>query len=216
MFAPPFTIEQFLAVFAAYNAAIWPAEVAAYLLGVLAVAALWLDGWLGTRLILSALSVMWAMNGIGYHYLFFAQINPAAKGFAALFVLQAVLLAASAAMAGGIRFRARLNLRSAFGLSLVVYAMLIYEVLGYWAGHGLMGGPLFGVAPCPTTIFTIGMLLLARGKAVVWLAFIPIVWSLIGLAAALQLGVPEDFGLAVAGIVLVIGLASEWSRQRHA
>ena len=53
-----------------------------------------------------------------------------------------------------------------------------------------MTGPLFGVAPCPTTIFTIGMLLLARGGWVVWLSIIPLLWSLVGLAAALQLGFP--------------------------
>ena len=85
-------------------------------------------------------------------------------------------------------------------MSFIVYALLIYELLGCWAGHGLMAGPLFGVAPCPTTIFTIGMLLLARGGWVVWLSIIPLLWSLVGLAAALQLGIPEDFGLPRASI----------------
>jgi hypothetical protein len=65
---------------------------------------------------------------------------------------------------------------------------------------------MFGVAPCPTTIFTIGILLLARGRWVVWLSIIPLLWSAIGLAAALQLGIPQDFGLPVAGIGLVTAL----------
>jgi len=68
---------------------------------------------------------------------------------------------------------------------------------------------LFGVAPCPTTIFTIGMLLLARGRWVVWLSIIPLLWSLVGLAAALQLGIPEDFGLPAAGFGLVSALIIE-------
>jgi hypothetical protein len=37
-----FTVEQFFGKFAAYNAAIWPAQVAAYVLGLVAVGALWL------------------------------------------------------------------------------------------------------------------------------------------------------------------------------
>jgi hypothetical protein len=49
-------------------------------------------------------------------------------------------------------------------LLFIIYALLIYELLGYWAGHGLMAGPMLRVAPCPTTIFTIGVLLLARGS----------------------------------------------------
>jgi len=78
-----------------------------------------------------------------------------------------------------------------FSVSFIIYALLIYPILGIWAGHGLMAGPMPGVAPCPTTIFTIGMLLLARGGLVPWLAVVPILWSLVGLAAALQLGAPR-------------------------
>jgi hypothetical protein len=37
-----FTVEQFFGVFAAHNAAIWPAQVAAYVLGLSPVGALWL------------------------------------------------------------------------------------------------------------------------------------------------------------------------------
>jgi hypothetical protein len=205
----PFTIEQFLGVFVAYNAAIWPVQIVAYVLGLLAVSALWLNGSRGKRLIPAILAGMWAWNGIVYHLLFFAAINPAAKGFAALFILQAILLAAGAIAASGPRFRVEPDLRSATGLSLIAYALLIYPILGVWAGHGLMAGPMFGVAPCPMTIFTIGMLVLARGRWALWLSIIPILWSLVGLAAAVQLGISEDFGLPVAAIALVIVLASD-------
>lgn len=205
----PFTIEQFLGVFVAYNAAIWPAQIVAYVLGLLAVSALWLNGSRGKRLIPAILAGMWAWNGIVYHFLSFAAINPAAKGFAVLFILQAILLAASAIAASGPRFRVEPDLRSATGLSLIAYALLIYPILGAWAGHGLMAGPMFGVAPCPMTIFTIGMLVLARGRWALRLSIIPILWSLVGLAAAVQLGISEDFGLPVAAIALVIVLASD-------
>jgi hypothetical protein len=205
----PFTIEQFLGVFAAYNYAIWPIQLLAYGLGLIAVSALWFRTTLAAQLILSILALMWAVNGVGYHFLFFAEINPLAKGFAAFFVLQSILFAVCVLVPSDLRFEMRRNFRSAAALSFIVYALLIYELLGCWAGHGLMAGPLFGVAPCPTTIFTIGMLLLARGGWVVWLSIIPLLWSLVGLAAALQLGIPEDFGLQVAGFGLVSALIIE-------
>jgi len=196
-------------VFVAYNAAIWPAQIVAYVMGFLAVSALWLNRVLADRLILSILALMWAWNGIGYHFFFFAEINPAAKAFAALFILQAIFFAACAITTKAPQFSVGPDIRSASGLSLITYALLLYPILGLWAGHGLMAGPMFGVAPCPTTIFTIGMLLLARGRSVVWLATIPVLWSMVGFAAAVQLAIPEDFGLPVAGIALVIAIAVE-------
>lgn len=202
----PFTVEQFFAVFAAYNTAIWPVQVLAYALGLAAVGALWSSSLTGKRVILSILGIFWGWNGIVYQSVFFAPINPAAKGFAAAFVLQAILFAASAIARNRLQFKFRLDLRSFLGMGLIFYALLIYELLGYAAGHGLMTGPLFGVAPCPTTIFTLGMLLMAEGGLAVWLAVIPVLWALIGSSAAVLLGVPEDFGLAVAAMVLLVFL----------
>lgn len=200
----PFTIAEFLGVFIAYNAAIWPAQIAAYVLGAVAVAALWLKQH---RLILAILALMWLGTGIGYHYLFFASINPAAPLFAGFFVLEAMLLAACAVAPGKLSFRIGRDFRTGVGLASIFYAMIIYPALGFGAGHGFMAGPMFGVAPCPTTIFTIGMLLLARGRWVVVLSVVPILWSAVGLAAALQLGMFEDFALPIAGLLLLLVLA---------
>ncbi len=202
----PFTIEQFLEVFVTYNTAIWPMQVAALLLGLIAITALWREWPIAARLIPAILALMWAVNGIGYQFLFFTTINPAATVFAVFFVAQAILFAISAISATSLRFETGRDFRTLIGAGCIIYAMAIYPIIGIWAGHGLMEGPMFGVAPCPTTIFTIGILLLARGKWVVWLSVIPILWSVVGLAAALQLGIPEDFGLPVAGGALFVFL----------
>jgi hypothetical protein len=214
MLDPPFTVAQFFKVFADYNASIWPLQIVAYGLGVLAALALWLRRPLAGQVILSVLAILWSLNGIGYHFLFFAEINPIAPAFAGLFLLQSILFIASVIVRNDLRFEVRLHFRSAAGLSFIVYALLIYELLGYWAGHGLMAGPLFGVAPCPTTIFSIGMMLLARGKWVLWLSIIPILWSFIGVAAALQFGVPEDLALPFAGAMLLVAVAMGGIRVR--
>ncbi|MFN3844235.1 MAG: DUF6064 family protein [Paracoccaceae bacterium] len=210
----PFTIDEFLAVFAAYNAAIWPFQIGAYGLGLIAAAALVVQSHALMRLGLAGLAVLWAVNGIGYHLMFFAPINPIAPIFAAFFVLQAVLLLASAIQPGDLRLSLRRDLQSVVGLMTIVYALAIYPVLGVWAGHGLMAGPMFGVAPCPTTIFTLGILMIARGRWVVWLSIIPILWSLIGLSAALQLGIPEDLGMPIAGAMLAALLAAAFWQGR--
>jgi Family of unknown function (DUF6064) len=209
---PPFTIEQFLSVFVAYNDAIWPAQIGGYAIGLGAVLALWLHPPHASRVIFVVLAIMWTWNGLAYQFLFFSAINPAAKFFAGLFVLQASLFAASAAVTKGIQFEIGRGFRSYAGVAVIAYAMLIYPILGILAGHGLLAGPMFAVAPCPTTIFTIGWLILSNGPTVPWLSIIPLLWSLVGLAAALQLGMPEDFGLPVAALVLVVVIAKSFLR----
>lgn len=199
---PPFTIGEFLAVFEAYNAAIWPVQIAAYGIGAVAVAALLIRRGTSVRLAVAALAFLWAFTGIGYHLLFFSRINPIAPIFAALFALQAVLFMASALRPGNLRFELAADMPSVAGLTTIAYAVVVYPILGLWAGHGWDAGPMFGVAPCPTTIFTIGLLMMARGRWRLWLSIIPFLWSLISLAAALQLWIPEDLAMPVAGFVL--------------
>ena len=60
----PFSVEQFLAVFAAYNNTIWPMQIVAYVLGAIAVAALFLESSLSSKIVLLVLVSMWVQNAI--------------------------------------------------------------------------------------------------------------------------------------------------------
>jgi len=77
----PFTLEQFLDVFAAYNKAIWPAQILAYVLGAIAVAALFRKGRASDRVISTVLGLMWLSTGVLYHGVFFSSVNKAAFAF---------------------------------------------------------------------------------------------------------------------------------------
>ncbi|MFP3921236.1 MAG: DUF6064 family protein [Dichotomicrobium sp.] len=202
----PFTSEQFFAVFAAYNAAIWPAQIIAYALGVAAVISLLVRWKHAAAFALGVLAVLWAWNGVAYHFYHFAVINIAAYLFSALFLAQAGLLAAAAFPGERIRVEAPRVGYAVAAWALMLYALVIYELLGHLAGHGSLEGPLFGVAPCPTTIFTIAVLLLLRGNGVFALSIIPFAWAIVGTSTAIVLSVPEDLGLAVAAVAL----AARW------
>jgi hypothetical protein len=86
----------------------------------------------------------------------------------------------------------------------VIYASVIYPLIGLWTGHGYPGMPMFGITPCPVTIFTFGLLLLTTAPVSRWLLPIPFIWSLIGGSAAFLLGVPQDWLLLVSGIAIVL------------
>lgn len=203
----PFTIEDFLRVFLDYNAAIWPAQIIALVFGLVPLVAMFVRRDEATRYAFAALAVLWVFTGVGYHLLYFTRINPLAPFFAGFFVVQAIMLLTSSIWPSDPRLRLRRTPRSIAGFAIIVYALAVYPVLGIWMGHGWMAGPMFGVAPCPTTIFTLGILLIARGRWVLWISIIPVLWSIIGLAATVQLGILEDLGLPLAGAVLVGVLA---------
>jgi hypothetical protein len=199
----PFTIEQFLGVFRSYNEAVWPAHVAAYVLGLAALLAAARGGRGASAFVAAALAALWGWNGAVYHVGFFAEINPAAYAFGALFVLQAGLFAYVGLVRHRLAFRLRRDAYGLAGAALVLYALALYPLLGIAFGHGYPSNPAFGLAPCPTTIFTLGLLLWTERAVPKAVLVIPALWALVGFTAALQLGVYEDTGLLVAALVSV-------------
>ena len=199
----PFTPKQFLVVFANYNDAIWPNQIAAYLLGGVAVALLIRKTQGADRAIAGILAVMWLWIGIGYHGLSFSAINKAAYLFAALFVVQGCYLIYAGVYRCQIRFGLRPGAAAWVGAAFVFYAAIVYPLIGVATGHRYPEMPMFGVTPCPVTIFTFGLLLLTMRPVSRWLFVIPFVWSLIGGSAAILLHVPQDWLLLVSGFIAI-------------
>ncbi len=196
----PFSVAEFLDVFARLNLAWWPAHVAAYALGAATLALALRGGARASRAVLAALAGAWAFVGAVYHLAYFSPINPVAKAFGAAFLLEAALLAL-AALRGTVAFRRATTLRAGVGLAIVAYALVVYPLLGAAGGHAWPRAATFGLTPCPTTIFTFGVLLLADGRVPPSLLVIPFLWSLVGASAAARLGFREDLGLVAAGVV---------------
>jgi hypothetical protein len=164
------------------------------------------------------LASMWLVNGVAYHWTFFSEINTAARAFGLLFVVQALLLLGAPLVSPRFRIEARSDARTVAGLGLAAFAMVVYPLWGRLAGHAYPAVPVFGLAPCPTTIFTIGLLLLGSWRVARWLLVIPVLWSVVGGSAAVLLGVPQDYGL-IAALLVPLGFAvaalrgASWSRH---
>ena len=97
-------------------------------------------------------------------------------------------------------FDATAGARAAVGVALIVFALIAYPAWSYMAGHRYPAMPTFGL-PCPTTIFTIGVLAFLVKPYPRSALVVPVLWCLVGVQAAFLLGVPQDFGLGVAGVV---------------
>lgn len=198
----PFTRAQFLAVFADYNLGVWPAQLVAYALGACMVILLFRPSRMASRATGAGLAVMWAWTGIAYHWVYFSVINRAALLFSALFVLQGLLLF-HAAIRDRLRFGSPAGLAAVLGWALVLYAALLYPLAGLWAGHRYPELPMFGITPCPVTLFTFGLLLLTTGPVPRTLLMVPFIWSLVGGSAAVLLGMPQDWPLLFSGIATI-------------
>ncbi len=196
----PFTVDQFLGIFRQYNEAIWPAQILLNFFALTSVVLALRKNLFSDKIISYILALFWLWAGLIYHISFFSTINPAANFFGGVFVLQGAVLYWVGGIKNRIAYRARFDLRGTLGAVLIIYALLIYPLLGYLFGHRYPQSPTFG-APCPTTIFTFGIFLWTTDKFPRYLLIIPALWSLLGFTAALSLGVKEDIGLLVAGIV---------------
>ena len=205
-------------VVAGYNLAIWPAQIVA--LG-LALALLWLAvqhrtasrdrfGAHATGIVLSA---AWAWTGAVFHLQHFAGINFLAPAYGWLFVGQALLLAWSGGLRGRIAARWNGSVAGWAGLTLIGCAIVGEPVLALVSSQGLVAAQVVGLAPDPTAVFTLGLMLLAAGRAPLHLAAVPVLWTLISGATAWTVGVTEGLLLPVLGLSSLLLLVWK-SRQR--
>jgi len=126
-------------------------QIVAYLLVAAAAGALLRPSRRATIVVCAILGAMWAVNALGYHLLFFSEINPLAPAFAALFLLQAIGLAAYPIFYPDQRFRLAGGIRPMVAIALMMLRPLSIRC-GAWQRRSAIHMPIFGLAPCPTTI----------------------------------------------------------------
>jgi hypothetical protein len=199
----PFNLRQFLDVFRQYNLSIWPAQIILNILALVAVILIFSKFKFCDKSITIILSILWAWTALAYHYMQFSKINPASKLFGTFVLIQALLFIFYGAVQNKMVFHAGTDLKTVIGIGLILYALLIYPALGMVFGHKYPYSPTFG-APCPTTIFTIGMFFMLSKPFPRVLLVVPILWSIIGGSAAIILKIREDFGLILSGLFALL------------
>ena len=195
-----FSVEQFLKLFKSYNRSVFPLQFLFYILA-LTIVFLSLKKIKGAdRIINSILTFFWLWMGIVYHLLFFSTINKTAYLFGSFFIVQGILFFYFGVIKQKLTYKLVNNVPGIAGAAIVIFALIGYPLLGYLFGHIYPYSPTFGV-PCPTTIFTFGVLLWSNNRVPKVILLIPFLWSLLGFSAATTLGIREDMALIVAGFI---------------
>lgn len=210
----PFTVEQFFEVFHNYNHAVYPMQIIFYLIGIIAVYLTVNPTTYSDKIISSVLAFLWFWMGIVYHLVYFTAINNAAYVFGALFILQGILFFILGVLQSKLSFRFHSDHKWPATI-LVLFALIVYPVLGYVLGHRYPSSPTFGL-PCPTTIFTFGLFLLTHKNYPLAILIIPFIWSIIGFSAAFTFGMVEDTGLIISGLITLGFLLSRNKKYKYA
>lgn len=192
----PFDAEVLASSHALYNAAVWPAQPVAL---ALALAALWLAvvprrG--GGRAVGMILSTGWTWCGLVFFLRHWAQFDFMAPVYAGAFLLEAALLLFLLVWRGR-SFRPPADAAAIGGLCLAALALFGLPLVSGLGAAGFGAARIVGLAPGPTVLFTLALLLLLEGPTPWLLLVVPLLWCAVAAVTGWALGVPESLAVAL-------------------
>jgi hypothetical protein len=209
-----FSPRTYHRLFELYNAAIWPVQVVAVLLGLLMLVLLRRGGSVAGPAVAAILAACWAWVAIAFHLDRYATINWAAPWAAAAFLAQAALLVWSGTIGGRLSVPPRLDGAGRAGLGIFLFALLAQPAIGLLLGRPWRQAEIFGIAPDPTAIGTLGLLLALAGPARWMLMVLPAVWCAVTGATLWAMSAAESW-VAPAAALLTLALAVRQRLQRQ-
>ena len=155
------------------------------------------------------LAVCWWIVAWFFLQLRYAPINWAASGFAVAFALQGVALL-SLALSGHVLGEERAA-RQCMGIALVLWGLLGHPLLAPSSGRAWTQAEVFGLAPDPTAIGTLGFLLLLNAQTftvrlllrLLW--FVPMAWCALSAATLATMDSPQAWVMLAAMLLAAAG-----------
>jgi hypothetical protein len=193
------------------NEALWPAHLLTLALGCMILALALRATMPRLRIGWTTLALLWLWTGWAFLWRRYAAINWAALYLVPLFALQALLLLMEALSGSTVRDRFA-GRTQAVGLVLFIAGLAAYPVIAPLLGRGWERAEVFGIAPDPTAIATLGLILLVPGRRSGWLMVIPVVWCLISGLTLWAMESPEAWLPPAAALLSVL---SRWLPKPH-
>ena len=165
-----------------HNEAVWPAQLLTTAFGVGILGALRKPSPRQGRIIAGVLALLWMWVAWTFLLQRYATINWAIKYIVPLFVLEALLLVWWGVIGGKLGFAVKPGMSGKLGAALFVLAILVYPALAVIMGWPWKRAEVFGVAPDPTVVGTVGLLLLTNSRLRWGLLPVPLLWC--GISAA--------------------------------
>jgi hypothetical protein len=176
-------------------------QIVTYVLGVLSVVLVVKKQRFSDKAIVGTLSLLWLWSGVATFIIAFGDLSAQYYAWGTLWIIQGLIFLYAGLVKSRLTFGFNGEWYNYVGLIFVAYALVMYPIIGSISGHPYPLGPIFGIAPCPVCIFTVGMLLLSVEKVPLFVMGIPFLWSLTGIYAVVVMGVYADAGEVVAGVM---------------
>jgi hypothetical protein len=189
-----------------HNIALWPVHLLALALGAVIAGLLRRPTRENGRAVAAILALLWAWVGWTFVAGRYATINWAASYFAWLFAAEMLLLGWLCVARADLRFGWRREPAGLVGGALFVGSIVLYPALAPALGRGWTQSELFGIAPDPTALGTLGLLLMSEGShrpRKVLLAA-PLAWCLVAGATLWAMGSPEAWIVLPAAVLVLL------------
>jgi hypothetical protein len=196
------------------NQAVWPLQILALLLG--AAILVWVvrpHRW-SSRAISAILAFAWIWVAVAFLWSRYSVINWAVAYIAPAFALQALLLCWFGGFQDRMHFEVSRSASGAAGFIFLLYALAVHPFVATLAGRPFEAAEVFGIAPDPTVVATLGLVMMTAGRARAWLLLIvPLAWCFVSWATLYTMGSPEAWiPLISAGLAAAAQL---WSRKHE-
>jgi len=185
-----FSPRVYWRTFELHNAALWPLHVLALAAGVIILLLVARRPRSSARWLALLLAILWIFVGWSFLWSRYATINWAAAYVAPAFAVEGVLLLVAGTLLNGLAFD-RCGVAGWTGYFLFAFALAGQPLLAPLQGRGWASTEVFGIAPDPSAIATLGLLLLARGRLVPLLLPIPVLWCLLSGITLRTMGEPQ-------------------------
>ena len=205
-------VQQFFSMFAQANTTVWPMQVVWYAIAIAAMGLALRPVRGSNRLIAGFLAAYYVWLGVVFFAIYYTPLNDHSPAYAVMFVLGGALFLIAGVIRRDLVFQPKRDLLGVTGGVFMLYA-LAYPVIDALTGHFFPAAPLFGVAPCPSAIFTAGLLLWTQPRLPMYVLVVPLIWLLAQAPAeAIAMGVVADVARVPVGVVVTAMLA--WREYR--
>ena len=177
-----FSARTYHRLFELYNRDIWPLQLVALASGVAILSCARHGGPAMGKVVAAILAACWLWVAWAFHVERYATINWAANYFAVGFAIEALLLIWVGIVRAGLSFAPSSGAVRRAGLCVFLFALLVQPLIPLMTGRSWLQTEVFGVAPDPTAVATLGILLMASPRPLWALMMIPVVWSAIDAA----------------------------------
>ena len=198
-----FSPRVYWRMFELHNAALWPLHLLTLVAGLIIILLIaWRRGS-SARWVALILAISWIFVGWSFLWNRYATINWAAAFVAPAFAVEGALLIL-ASLCHGLAFGRR-GFAGWTGYLVLAFALAGQPWLAPLQGRSWASSEVFGIAPDPTAMATLGVLLLARGRLLPLLLPIPVLWCILSGLTLQTMGEPQAWALYAALVLALAG-----------